>query len=90
MNELNKIYDWFTQDNVDLFEVIGSSLFFIYTWNNNKLDLRVKMIDFAHIYPLEGSKINNKPDKLDHNYLDGLTSFMDKITEIKNDLITSK
>ena len=36
----------------------------------------MKLIDFAHIFPLQGSNVNVSDDKKDHNYLLGLNSLM--------------
>ena len=74
--QLNQINDWFNKDNVDLFEFIGTSIFFIYSFRGGRLDCRLKLIDFAHIFPLQGSNVNVSDDKKDHNYLLGLNSLM--------------
>lgn len=82
MVQLDQINDWFNKDNIDLFEFIGSSLFFIYSFHNDQLNCSVKMIDFAHIYPLSGSNINFGEDKKDDNYLLGLHSLINIIKEV--------
>lgn len=82
IQQLNEIRDWFNNDNIDLFEFTGSSIYFIYSFNDGKFDCRIKMIDFAHIYPIEGSKINLGEDKKDYNYLLGLDSLISVIKTV--------
>lgn len=82
MAQLNQIADWFNKYNVDLFEFIGSSIFFIYSFSAGQLDCRLKLIDFAHIFPLQGSSINLSDDMKDHNYLLGLNSLMKLIKKV--------
>lgn len=82
MQQLNQIGEWFKEVNVDLFEFIGTSVFFIYSYTGGKLDCRLKLIDFAHMYPLAGSKVNTQPDKKDHNFLTGLDSLTNVIRKI--------
>jgi len=76
LSQMNEIVDWFEKENIGLFEFIGGSLLIIYSFKDNKLDCRVKMIDFAHIFPLEGSKVNHSDNKKDNNYLYGLNSLI--------------
>jgi len=64
---LKNLEDWFsTQHQIKLY---SSSLLFVYDATENSVKAEVKMIDFAHVWPL-------KSDELDLGYLCGLKNLI--------------
>lgn len=67
LSQVESIREWFEQDNIDRYKFISSSLLFAYGRRTqsvpDQVDVHVKMIDFAHVFPNVGR---------DENYLEGL------------------
>lgn len=78
LNKLIEIEKWFAFDNLNRFEFISSSILFAYSVSERgNVIVNVKMIDFAHVFPLIGSKcLSPNHDYLDHNYLFGLRNLI--------------
>lgn len=79
LTQLNSIRLWFEEQRHFLF--YATSLLLVYDAEstrkeNGVLNVRIRMIDFAHVYPAHGSR--------DSNYLDGLCKLIQIIENFYN------
>ena len=71
--QLCKLGKWFSYKNRNRFEFVSSSLLFAYSTFDHQPRAFVRMIDFAHVFPLAGSVFPSPVQMpLDHNYLFGV------------------
>lgn len=83
LNKMRSLRDWFIMDNVDKLEFYSSSLLFVYSTHESCVKVRLKMIDFAHVY--QNTHINRgKPH--DVNYLYGLDKLIEYFTFFRNQI----
>lgn len=82
LSELNAIRLWFEDQRHFLF--YATSLLIVYDaeyllneQNNTNPNVRIRMIDFAHVYPAHGSR--------DSNYLEGLGNLIKIFEDFSND-----
>lgn len=82
LSELNAIRLWFEEQRHFLF--YATSLLIVYDadyllneQNNTNPNVRIRMIDFAHVYPAHGSR--------DSNYLEGLGNLVKIFEDFSND-----
>jgi hypothetical protein len=78
LSKLEQLEQWFDRDNQNRFEFISSSLLFAYSSDEqDELHIELRMIDFAHVFPLAGSKcLVEGMAHQDQNYLFGLRNLL--------------
>lgn len=88
VSKMKQLENWFDQDNLNRFEFISSSLLFAFSKSNsNQMQVDLRMIDFAHVFPLAGSKcLFEGMANQDHNYLFGLRNLIKLFIQIRAQL----
>ena len=80
LRELQKVRSWFEEQRQYLF--FATSLLFVYDADllgeeTSNFNVRVRMIDFAHVYPANGLP--------DSNYMEGLNNLIQIFESFYND-----
>lgn len=76
MNQINAIKEWFQNYNINKWKFISSSLLMVHSVD--PIQLTVKIIDFAHVFPNSNGQ--------DENYLFGLNKLIEYFDKLNSEI----